>query len=448
MADKKYKVEKHVFREGTEEFNELNSRGLLCRNLRNVVTWLIRQHFFCFTGQNYTCDVFSDCEYKYLSYRQIYDHLFHTTNPDYDILPATVAQAVIRSTVAEWTAYKKLMEKKRAGEYDGYVGLPNYSKENVPYVAEYMRSNLSEKSLKENIVNIPKTKISVRTAHADTLHTVKVCYVAGMYYVNIIYEDRDEYMEYVDNGRVLCADMGVDNFATFVANVPGFRPFIMDGRELKSINNYFNKKISNYTEKMCETNPDFESDEYTRKLWADRRREMDDIMHLMSRRTLEIALHHDIRTIVIGHNDRWKDNINLGKNTNQKFAYIPFDKYFRMLKYKAEKYGILVVKQEESYTSKASFYDDDEIPVYDKNNHVVYKFSGKRIKRGLYVSKNKLRINADVNGALNIMRKYLNVSSKEIVECIGVVMAPTRVRISDLRIKKSLLKKFNGFKYF
>ena len=138
----------------------------------------------------------------------------------------------------------------------------------------------------------------------------------------------------------------------------------------------------------------------------------------------------------------------LGKKTKQNFAYIPYEKYFSMLAYKAEECGILVVKQEESYTSKSSFYDDDEIPVYDKENPVDFKPSGKRVKRGLYVSKNGIRLNADINGALNIMRKYLKVSSKEIIECIGVVMAPIRVRISELRLKKTILKKFNSFEQF
>ena len=129
-----------------------------------------------------------------------------------------------------------------------------------------------------------------------------------------------------------------------------------------------------------------------------------DLFHKASFQIEKIALEEDIDTIIIGQNKDWKQHSNLGKRNNQSFTTIPHSLLIQMITYKAEKHGIKVILTEESYTSKASFFDHDEISVYDQH-HKRNLFSGKRIKRGLYLSKNREVINADVNGAANIMRK-------------------------------------------
>lgn len=445
MAEPRYKIERHAVKEGTVEFTELNGVGLCSRNLRNMVTFYMRQHYFKMTGRNYTCDEFSENEYLYLSYYEINKHMKSTEQPDYRMLPANVSQDVISRVVGEWSNYRKLLKKKLMGEYDGYVGLPNYSKENVPHNAIYMRATLSKKYLEQNIVNIPKTNISVKTLHADTLRQVNVSYSIGMYFIDIVYEDKSEIPAKVASDISLAIDCGVDNFLTMVANTASFTPVIFDGKEIKSINRFYNKKIAEYTEKMNETSDDFSSDAYTRKLWADRHNKLSDIMHLYSKRVLEIADRIRAGRVIIGHNDRWKDNLPMRKDVKQNFAFIPFDLFISDLKYKAEKYGIEIILQEESYTSKSSFFDDDFIPVYGTEKAEGFKASGTRVHRGLYRTKDIHFINADVNAALNILKKYMNVSSKAILapEYMGTVMSPLRVRISELKSKDFLCKVVN-----
>lgn len=436
------RVERHIFKEGTAEFKEFNCTCLLTRNLHNVVQWLMRQHFFKHTEKNYTYDVFEDVKYKYLNYRQIYDYLFKTVNPDFKALPANVAQEVIRQVVnGEWASYRKLIQMKMNGTYDQYVGIPNYLKEAVPYNATYNRATLSKKNLINGIVNIPKSNISVKTEHADTLRQVKVSYSTGQYCVDVIYEEpEDEIPAKKATGIYLAIDCGVDNFATIVSNAPAFTPLILDGRELKSKNRFFNKKISVYTEKKALEDENFHSDEYTRSLWADRKNWFSETMHLYSRRVLDLAELIGAEKIIIGHCNRWKDKLKIHKGTKQNFAFVPFNLFITDLQYKSVSMGIEIVLQEESYTSKASFFDDDYIAVYgDEESEKKFKASGKRVKRGLYrLGDNKHFINADVNGALNILRKYLNVSSKEIIplESMGCVITPVRVRLKELREPK------------
>lgn len=131
-------------------------------------------------------------------------------------------------------------------------------------------------------------------------------------------------------------------------------------------------------------------------------------MHKISRLAVNFCLAHDLGRIVIGTNRNWKQRVNLGKRNNQNFVMLPHNKFIEMVRYKAEEYGIQVTVREESYTSKASSMDFDEIPDFDpKERKPAISFSGKRFKRGLYQSSKRHLINADINGAANIGRKEL-----------------------------------------
>lgn len=129
-----------------------------------------------------------------------------------------------------------------------------------------------------------------------------------------------------------------------------------------------------------------------------------DLFHKASAQMEKIAIEEDIDTIIIGQNKDWKQNSDIGKRNNQSFTTIPHSLLIQMITYKAERHGIKVSVTEESYTSKASFLDNDDIPIYGEDDSKK-SFSGKRIKRGLYRSKNGMDINADVNGAANTLRK-------------------------------------------
>ena len=233
----------------------------------------------------------------------------------------------MRSVITEWTIYKELKRKKEMGEYDGYVGIPKYSKtkNNATYVAKYFKATLSKKSLAEGIIDIPKTDIHFKTlVDPELIRSVNVSYSPGQCLVNVVYENRKRIPAKQDNGIYLAIDLGLDNVCTVVSNLESFKSFIIDGRRIKSINRYYNYKISTYTEKMKAKDPSFESDEYTRKMWADRKNILDDIMHLISAKLIEVARIIRANTIIIGHNDRWKDKLPFQKATKQNFAFIPY----------------------------------------------------------------------------------------------------------------------------
>ena len=134
-----------------------------------------------------------------------------------------------------------------------------------------------------------------------------------------------------------------------------------------------------------------------------------DYMHKTSNYIVQYAIKNDVSLVIVGHNKEQKQNINLGTINNQNFVQIPTTILINQLRYKLNKVGITFVEVEESYTSKASFVDNDFLPTYCANKQnkeqETYLFSGKRIKRGLYRTKDNLLVNADFNGAANILRK-------------------------------------------
>lgn len=217
------------------------------------------------------------------------------------------------------------------------------------------------------------------------------------------------------NERYLGIDLGVNNLATLTNNV-GIPPIIINGKILKSINNYYNKKKA----KLLSFVPN-KTSKRIKKLAIKRDNIINTQMHKISRFIINYCLDYDIANIVIGKNDNWKQN----KKNMQKFVYLPYEKLINQIKYKAEEEGIDVKILDERYTSKASFIDNDPLP----NKFGEYEFSGKRIKRGLYKTKVGILINADVNGSYNILRKC-NPEFTCDDRIKGVSLHPSRINIA------------------
>ena len=187
-------------------------------------------------------------------------------------------------------------------------------------------------------------------------------------------------------------------------------PIIINGRPLKSINQYANKKNAEFRSYL--ENGDGKYRDKLNKLWLKRNNKITDYMHKASTFIVNQLVSKSISKLVIGKNKFWKQDINIGKRNNQNFVSMPFLTFIDMLEYKCKLKGIEVVYQEESYTSKASFLNEDFIPTFTRDSVDLkkYKFSGTRIHRGLYkIKRKKIYINADVNGSLNILRKYLTL---------------------------------------
>ena len=198
-----------------------------------------------------------------------------------------------------------------------------------------------------------------------------------------------------DNGRYVSIDLGVNNLATITSNV--FKPFIINGKPVKSINHFYNKEIAKKKSKLPTR---IYSSKYIQNLYRKRNNKITDYFHKVSTYIVNQLVSNQVNTLVIGYNSGWKQDIDMGKKNNQNFAYIPFCKLINMLEYKCALKGITVLTNEENYTSKCSFLDDEPICKHEK-------YLGKRVKHGMFKSSDGTIINADVNGSLNILKKYL-----------------------------------------
>ena len=203
--------------------------------------------------------------------------------------------------------------------------------------------------------------------------------------------------------------------------------FIMDGRKLKSFNQWYNKETS----RLNSIKDKQKIKGYTKKLYrivTKRNNRVSDVVHKACKYVINYCIDNEIDTVVCGINKDFQRYSNLGKVNNQKFTQIPFGKIRNILNYLCELNGINFIEQEESYTSKVSFWDRDEIPIFNSESKINNSFSGKRVHRGLYCSKNGILLNADLNGSLNILRKS-NVVSLEALYSRGVLNPPSRIRV-------------------
>ena len=217
--------------------------------------------------------------------------------------------------------------------------------------------------------------------------------------LEIVYEIEESKLK-PDNGKYAGIDIGINNLLTVATN-DGKNPFIVNGKIPKTMNQFYNKETSR-RKSICQKENSTYSSKAIKRLTAKRNRKIEDYMHKASRLVVEECAERDINTIVIGKNDGWKQESKLSKRINQHFVQMPLATLIKMIKYKAEDKGITVILTEESYTSGTSFLDD-ELPVkenYDKK---------RRIHRGLFKTRNGKIINADVNGAFQIMRKVFPI---------------------------------------
>ena len=243
--------------------------------------------------------------------------------------------------------------------------------------------------------------------------------------IQYCYEQEEE-PQNLNADNTLAIDVGLDNLASCVTTTG--TSFIVDGRKLKSINQWYNKQLAHYA--SIKDHQRIKG--YTARMSGitdKRNRQVTDYMHKVARYIVNYCIANDIGTIIIGHNVDQKQSVSMGKANNQKFVQIPFDQLRTYLQTLCERYGIAYIETEESYTSKASFLDGDDIPVYDAAHPYTGTFSGKRIKRGLYRTKENTLVNADINGACNIAKKGKQNLCIEGL-CRGLLASPLRIRVA------------------
>jgi len=241
-------------------------------------------------------------------------------------------------------------------------------------------------------VEIPTKQTAVRQA--------RIAPRKGFYVFEVVYEKEVKQAE-VNSEYYAGMDIGGNNLVALTSNKPKFPSVSINGRPVKSINQFYNKRRAELQKQLGHTGTTKRMERMTNT----RNRRIEHYMHTASKRVVDLLVKEGIGTLVIGKNDGWKQEANMGKRNNQQFVQIPHARLVAMLTYKAELVGIRVKVTEESYTSKASLLDLDPLPVRQSGDETKHTFSGKRVKRGLYRASDGREINADINGAGNTIRK-------------------------------------------
>lgn len=412
-------VKQQVKHLSKEDYLVLKELCHVAKNLTNEAIYNVRQYYFT--------------ERKYLNYEKNYAILKNSEN--YKILNSNMSQQILKEVDGSFKSFFALLKLAKQGKYDFKdVKLPNYlSKDGfttlvigfvrlngnklvIPFSQSYKKTHkpieitippiLVDKKIKE-IRIIPKN-------HARFFE-IQYTYVAETVQRNL------------NTKNALALDLGINNLISGVTNE--CKTFIIDGKKLKSINQWYNKENSRLQsikdkQKFGKTNTNKQ-----KTITKKRNNRVNDYISKAAKKVINYCIENNIGTLVVGYNVTFQQNSNIGKANNQNFVNIPYGVLRSKLEYLCELNSINYVEQEESYTSKASFFDKDEIPVYNSDNPKSYTFSGKRVKRGLYKSSTGYTYNADINGALNILRKS-NVVDLTILYSRGEVNTPIRIRLA------------------
>ena len=399
-----------------KEFRNLKYLCHIAKNLKNQAIYNVRQHYFK--------------NKKYLSYNENYKILKNSEN--YKKLNSNMAQQILKEVDESFKSFFALLKLAKNGQYNGKIKLPNYLAKDgfTTLVIGFVR-------LKDDMLIVPysnsfkKTHQEVKVKLPPVLKDKKIKEIriipkqnSRYFEIQYIYEVEEVQRE-LNKNNVLGIDLGIDNLCTCVTNTGA--SFIIDGRKLKSINQYYNKinaKLQSIKDKQKIERTTLRQKRIARK----RNNRINDYLSKIARIIINHCLNNDIGKLVLGYNEDFQRNSNIGSINNQNFVNIPYGKLRDKLIYLCKLYGIEFKLQEESYTSKASFFDGDEIPIYDKENPQEYIFSGKRIKRGLYQTSSGKLINADCNGALNILRKS-KVVDLRVLYNRGELNTPKRIRV-------------------
>lgn len=374
-------------------------------------------------------------ENKFLFYQDLDKIMKTKTNLDgninYRLLKAQVSQQNLKTLDKSIKSYFNALKEYKAHpeKFTGKPQLPNWNK------GKYRQLIFTNQSavIKNGNIFVSKTiKFSIPQydRYKDLISNFNQIRIlpkrkGTVLECEIVYEIPETHFN-LDYERHASIDFGVDNLVTLVNDYSN--PVIYSGKQIKSINQYFNKRLTklNSSLKKCQ-------DTYTSKqktnLYEKRERRINDILHKVSKHIVDELVKHNVGNLVVGYNSGWKDSINLGNKTNQTFVQIPYAKLVQYLKYKCESCGIYFIKNEESYTSKC-----DSIVLEKIGKHE--KYSGKRIKRGLFQSASNKLINADVNGAMNIMRKVVGDSYASKIINSGRLFLP--IKFNNLYDLKTL----------
>ena len=382
-------VERRVIKQSSVVFQQIDEMSFASKNLYNSANYNMRQAFF-YGGQSQVPK---------------YESLYHMMkdSEQYKALLAKISQQVLKLVAQNWTAYfaADFEFNKDAYSFKGKPSPPKYLEKDGRFCLIFTEQATSKKEMRQGLIKLSGINYCFETniilGKINQYCQSRVIPKLDHYVLEIVYEVADAQIR--DGDSIAAIDFGVNNLMAITSNVPGFQPVLINGRPLKSANQFYNSKRA-----LIQSLSKLRISKRLRKFTTKRNHIVKDYLHRASSYVINLLAELGINKLVLGKNKGWKNGVNIGRINNQNFVQIPHAQLIDILTYKAALKGIEVIIQEESYTSKASFLDNDFIPTY-KSKPDGWKPSGLRVKRGLYVTKNGIALNADINGSYNILVK-------------------------------------------
>ena len=396
---------------------EVSKMCHLSKNLFNQANYIIRNQFFK--------------KEKISSYKTLAKQFSKPSdieeNNNFQKLPAQTAQWTIKKVKDSWSSFFKALKsyKKNPELFTGVPKPPKYKHKDGEFMLIFTNQQCH---IKDGILKFPKImnlEVKTRLENVD-IREARIIPEGSGYNVEIVYAKEITDFSELNANRILGIDVGVRNIITMGNNISK-KGIAVKGGVLKSINQYFNKKLAKLKSVNDKQRKDKENTKRINRLYATRNMKIRDIMHKLSNAVISYARNLNIDTIVIGHNERWKQSVNIGKKNNQEFVQIPFNMLINQIYYKGQEYGINVIIQEESYTSKCSFLDNETM-----EKHETYL--GKRIKRGVFRTANGTLLHADLHASYNIIKKAIPEAFVNGIEGIGLY--PRSLSIKEMITSK------------
>ncbi|MBD2410935.1 hypothetical protein FACHB389_00535 [Nostoc calcicola FACHB-389] len=416
-------VEQRIINKSHEAWEQIDTMSFAAKNLWNAANYCIRQSFLYGHGVP--------------SYNQM-DKLMQPSE-QYKALPAKVAQQILRLLDKSWKGYFAAIAlyKLDSTGFTGRPKIPGYKPYDGRCVLIFSEQSTSKKVFKDSRqIKLSNIDYCFDTQIAQSQYCQsRIVPKIDHYVLEIVYEvNQHELSQSTQN--IAAIDLGIDNLMAITSNVPGFKPVLVNGRPLKSINQFFNKKRATLQHRSK-----VKTSKRIKHLTTRRNFKAKNYLHRASNYVIELLKDLGITKLVIGQNADWKRNVSIGKRNNQAFVSIPHGQLIDMLTYKGNRVGIDVIVREESYTSLSSFLDGDFIPDY-RRKPKNWKPSGKRIFRGLYRTKSGRLCNADINGSYNILvKEFPNAFSPWETPKANetgdreVLVDPIRVNLNGFKVK-------------
>ena len=408
------RTETHIIKESNPIYGWIVDECSRSRNLYNKTLFIYRQ---AFTGNHDKIEDFKPIirHEKFISSFELVKQMAKLKDVDYYAMTkknsGTQVVCQVDKTMKSWFASLKSY-KKDPSKFRGRPRIPSYKKKDELNCLIY--TYVDAKLQKDGSINLRRDiKLPIHT-NLKNFQQIRLVPKTGFIQVEIIY-NKEVDDNHLDQTRAIGIDLGLNNLMAITSNI-GNISILVNGRPLKSMNQYYNKRKA-YLTSLLEKGK-LKSSKRLRRLEMKRMMKIKDYLHKTSRRIVELMEQNDIGTCFIGYNDGWKNEVEMGKKNNQNFVSIPYSLLINMLRYKIEEKGGVLVELNEAYTSKCSFLDNEEIC-----KHETYK--GKRVKRGLFLSSDKKALNADINGSLNILKRGIGFSFK--VE--NEIFRPTKIDI-------------------